>query len=58
MAFEQRPLKVSIATYDRVTAVKRAMESERQRQVTLSEAVEYLVTYWETTAGLTAAEAK
>jgi hypothetical protein len=58
MAFEQRPLKVSIATYDRVTAVKRAMESERQRQVTLSEAVEYLVTYWETTAGLATAEAK
>lgn len=55
--FDQRVIKVGPAVYDKVGAVKMALEQEKQRQVTLAEAVEYLVTYWETTAGLKPAEA-
>jgi hypothetical protein len=55
--FDQRAIKVGPATYDRITAVKAALEVEKQRQVTYAESVEYLLTYWETTAGLRAAEA-
>ena len=48
MAFEQATMKVSPKTYQTVTRVKQAMETEKQRQVTYSETLDYLVNYWET----------
>jgi len=55
--FDQRVIKVGPATYDRMTAVKTELEREKQRLVTYAETVEYLLTYWESTAGLKPAEA-
>jgi hypothetical protein len=54
--FDQRVIKIGPAVYDKVTTVKLALEAEKQRQVTYGETIEYLVTFWESTAHLTAAE--
>jgi hypothetical protein len=48
MPFEQRTMKISPATYDRVTTVKLAMEREKKRSVSYSETVDYLADHWET----------
>lgn len=48
-AFDQRVIRVGPDTYDKVTAVRRAMAEEKHRQVTYAEAVDYLVTYYEET---------
>lgn len=55
MAFEQRVLKVSPATYDRVTVVRDTMAREKNRQVTYEEAVEYLLNFRDQMLGLNAA---
>lgn len=57
MAFEQRVIRIDLATHKRMTVVKKAMEAEKNRQVTYAEAVEYLVTYWENAPRLAAQEA-
>lgn len=47
MAFEQVTLKVSPATYQRVTSVKLGLAQAEGRQVTYSEALDRMVELWE-----------
>lgn len=55
MAWDQATMKVSPATYARVTTIKQAMEGKKQRQVTYSEVLDQLAETWES-AQLTAPE--
>lgn len=55
--FGQRRIVLTIHIYDRLTAVKEELEQDKQRQVTYTEAVEYLLTYRESTAHLSGTEA-
>lgn len=47
MAFDQVTMKVSPATYQRVTAVKLGLEETEGRQVTYSETLNRLTELWD-----------
>ena len=52
MGFEQKAMKVNAAAYEAVAEVKAELEREKQRQVTFSETVEYLIDYRRTMLAL------
>jgi hypothetical protein len=43
----QKPIRVSPAVHERVTAIKKALEGEKTRQVTYSETLELLADAWD-----------
>lgn len=48
--------KISTPAHDELTEVKEHLETARGRQVTYSETVEYLISYWKSGLAVTAAK--
>lgn len=47
-AYQGKVVKLAIGTYDRLLETRRELGNEKNRQVTFSEAVEYLLDYRDT----------